>query len=159
MKFFSPLVLSTRFACLVKRLIKAPCLIALVSVLSIAPSVSAHHAFSAEFDANQPIELTGVVTKLELVNPHSWLYFDVKQADGTVANWGFEFGAPFSLKQKGLTKSTLPIGTQVTLKGYRAKNGLNFGYAVTASLPDGRVFTTGGAPDAPANQQKPAPKS
>lgn len=120
----------------------------------------AHHAFSAEFDANQPIELTGVVTKLELVNPHSWLYFDVKQADGTVSNWGFEFGAPFSLKQKGLTKASLPIGTQVTLKGFRAKNGLNFGYAVTATLADGRVFTTGGAPDAPANQQKPAaPKS
>lgn len=119
-----------------------------------APGVLAHHAFSAEFDANQPIELTGVVTKLELVNPHSWLYFDVKQTDGTVSNWGFEFGAPFSLKQKGLTKASLPIGTQVTLKGYRAKNGLNFGYAVTATLEDGRVFTTGGAPDAPASQQK-----
>ncbi len=155
MKFFLPLGLPTRLA----RPVNAPYLMTLLLTLFIAPSSFAHHAFSAEFDANQPIELTGVVTKLELVNPHSWLYFDVKQDDGTVTNWGFEFGAPFSLKQKGLTKSTLPIGTQVTLKGYRAKNGLNFGYAVTASLPDGRVFTTGGAPDAPANQQKPAPKS
>jgi len=128
----------------------------MLSVAAMASvNASAHHAFSAEFDANQPIELTGVVTKLELVNPHSWLYFDVKQADGTSENWGFEFGAPFSLKQKGLTKASLPIGTEVTLKGYRAKNGLNFGYAVTAVLADGRTFTTGGAPDAPAAQTAP----
>lgn len=128
----------------------------LISVSSLtAVHVSAHHAFSAEFDANQPIELKGVVTKLELVNPHSWLYFDVKKADGSAENWGFEFGAPFSLKQKGLTKASLPIGTEVTIKGYRAKNGLNFGYAVTAVLADGRTFTTGGAPDAPASQAKP----
>lgn len=146
-----------------QHLFKPVAKVAMAVALVLSSSGSfAHHAFSAEFDANQPIELTGVVTKLELVNPHSWLYFDVKQADGSVANWGFEFGAPFSLKQKGLTKASLPVGTQVTLKGYRAKNGLNFGYAVTATLADGRVFTTGGAPDAPANQnqQKPAaPKS
>ncbi|WP_052417107.1 DUF6152 family protein [Cellvibrio mixtus] len=145
----------------VRSLLKPLAGVAVVSAMVFSsPTTFAHHAFSAEFDANQPIELTGVVTKLELVNPHSWLYFDVKQADGKVANWGFEFGAPFSLKQKGLTKASLPVGTQVTLKGFRAKNGLNFGYAVTATLADGRVFTTGGAPDAPANQQKSsAPKS
>lgn len=145
----------------VRSLLKPLVGVAVVSAMGFSsPTTFAHHAFSAEFDANQPIELTGVVTKLELVNPHSWLYFDVKQADGKVANWGFEFGAPFSLKQKGLTKASLPVGTQVTLKGFRAKNGLNFGYAVTATLADGRVFTTGGAPDAPANQQKSsAPKS
>ncbi len=143
------------FAKKVQQLLKPLAGTAAVAAMVFSSSGAfAHHAFSAEFDANQPIELTGVVTKLELVNPHSWLYFDVKQADGKVANWGFEFGAPFSLKQKGLTKASLPIGTQVTLKGFRAKNGLNFGYAVTATLADGRVFTTGGAPDAPANQQK-----
>lgn len=139
----------------IQRLLKPLALVTTMMVMAVSSSGAfAHHAFSAEFDANQPIELTGVVTKLELVNPHSWLYFDVKKADGKVENWGFEFGAPFSLKQKGLTKSSLPIGTQVTLKGFRAKNGLNFGYAVTATLADGRIFTTGGAPDAPANQQK-----
>lgn len=139
----------------IQRLLKPLALVTTITAVAISSSGAlAHHAFSAEFDANQPIELTGVVTKLELVNPHSWLYFDVKKADGKVENWGFEFGAPFSLKQKGLTKSSLPIGTQVTLKGFRAKNGLNFGYAVTATLADGRIFTTGGAPDAPANQQK-----
>jgi hypothetical protein len=138
------------------KMIKWVSAVALTAGLATTTSVHAHHAFSAEFDANQPIELKGVVTKLELVNPHSWLYFDVKQADGTSTNWGFEFGAPFSLKQKGLTKAGLPVGTEVTIKGYRAKNGLNFGYAVTAVLADGRTFTTGGAPDAPASPAKPA---
>ncbi len=114
----------------------------------------AHHAFSAEFDAEQPIELKGVVTKLELVNPHSWLYLDVKQADGSAKNWGFEFGAPFSLKQKGITKASLPIGSEVTIQGYRAKNGKEFGYAVTTVLSDGRSVKTGGAQDAPDSQAK-----
>jgi hypothetical protein len=114
----------------------------------------AHHAFSAEFDAEQPIEIKGVVTKLELVNPHSWLYLDVKQADGNAKNWGFEFGAPFSLKQKGITKASLPIGSEVTIQGYRAKNGKEFGYAVTTVLSDGRSVKTGGAQDAPDAQAK-----
>jgi len=131
--------------------------LALLGTLSsFAVNSSAHHAFSAEFDANQPIELKGVVSKLELVNPHSWLYFDVTLENGEKSNWGFEFGSPFSLKQKGLTKSTLPIGTEVTVKGYRAKNGLSFGYAVSVTLPDGKSFVTGGAPDAPSAQPAPS---
>lgn len=116
-----------------------------------APAI-AHHAFSAEFDAKQPIEIKGVVTKLELVNPHSWLYLDVKNADGTVSNWGFEFGAPFSLKEKGITKATLAAGTPVTINGFRSKSGKDFGYAVTTTLADGRSFQTGGAQDAPTAQ-------
>ena len=111
-------------------------------------SAQAHHAFSAEFDAQQPIELKGVVSKLELVNPHSWLYLDVKQADGSSKNWGFEFGAPFSLKKNGITKASLPVGSEVTIQGYRAKNGKEFGYAVTTQLSDGRSVKTGGAQDA-----------
>ena len=119
--------------------------------LSLQP-VQAHHAFSAEFDAQQPIELKGVVSKLELVNPHSWLYLDVKQADGSSKNWGFEFGAPFSLKKNGITKASLPVGSEVTIQGYRAKNGKEFGYAVTTVLSDGRNVKTGGAQDAPDAQ-------
>lgn len=110
----------------------------------------AHHAFSAEFDANQPVELKGVVTKLELTNPHSWLYIDVKNADGSVTNWGFEFGAPFSLKEKGINKTVLKPGVEVAIKGYRSKNEKEYGYAVTTTLADGRSFKTGGAQDAPA---------
>lgn len=111
---------------------------------------SAHHAFSAEFDADKPLDISGTVTKAKWVNPHSWLYFDVKNADGSVTNWGVEFGAPFSLQEKGLTKATLPVGTEVKVKGYKAKNGGPFGYAVYVTLPDGRTFQTGGAQDAPA---------
>ncbi|GGY71733.1 hypothetical protein GCM10011613_15750 [Cellvibrio zantedeschiae] len=128
---------------------------ALVSLFSYAGYASAHHAFSAEFDALKPIELKGVVKKLELVNPHSWLYLEVKKSDGTLEQWGVEFGAPFSLKQKGITKGTLTPGSEIAIKGYRAKNGQNFGYAVSATLADGRSVATGGAPDAPATQAAP----
>jgi hypothetical protein len=127
-------------------------LLAMAALGGVVVPAYAHHAFSAEFDAEKPVELTGTVTKLELVNPHSWLYLDVKQSDGTVANWGLEFGAPFSLKEKGVTKATVPVGSQVTVQGYRAKNGKNFGYAVTTILSDGRAVKTGGAQDAPAAQ-------
>ncbi len=120
--------------------------------LIVAQGASAHHAFSAEFDADKPLELSGTVTKAKWVNPHSWLYFDVKGPDGKVTNWGVEFGAPFALQQQGLTKTVLPVGTEVKVKGYRAKNGGPFGYAVTVTLPDGRSFKTGGAQDSPAGQ-------
>jgi hypothetical protein len=119
-------------------------------LLLSAQNVTAHHAFSAEFDALKPVEIKGVVTKAEWVNPHSWVYVDVKEADGTVSNWGFEFGAPFSLKQKGLTKTVLPSGTEVVINGYLSKNGKKFAYSTSIKLADGRVFQTGGAQDAPA---------
>lgn len=125
----------------------------LLALLAASIPALAHHAFSAEFDGKQPIEVKGVVTKFELVNPHSWLYLDVKGPDGTVTNWGFEFGAPFSLREKGLTKSTLTAGSEITIKGFRSKSGKPYGYAVTTTLADGRSIQTGGAQDAPATAQ------
>lgn len=125
---------------------------AAASILVAALPVRAHHAFSAEFDADKPIELAGTVTKIKWVNPHSWLYFDVKAADGTVTNWGVEFGAPSQLARIGLTKVDVTPGTQVRVKGFLAKNGGPFGYSVVITLPDGRTFKTGGAADAPANR-------
>lgn len=115
-----------------------------------SPSTQGHHAFAAEFDADQPIDLKGKVTKVRWVNPHSWLYFDVQGADGKVTNWGVEFGAPNQLARIGLTKADVIPGTQVHIKGYRAKNGGPYGYSVIVTLDDGRSFQTGGAQDAPA---------
>lgn len=125
-----------------------------LALAASSASALAHHAFAAEFDADQPIELKGSVTKAKWVNPHSWLYFDVKGPDGNVTNWGVEFGAPFALQQRGLTKAELPVGTEVLVKGYRSKNGGPFGYAVTVTLADGRSFQTGGAQDSPAGPQR-----
>lgn len=129
-----------------------------VSLLALFASqpASAHHAFAAEYDGNQPITVTGTVTKAQWVNPHSWLYVDVKDASGKVTNWGWEFGAPFSLREKGLTKTTLPIGAVVTLQGFRAKSGQGYAYASTLTLANGQVFQTGGAGDAPAVAAAPA---
>ena len=116
----------------------------------VATSANAHHAFAAEFDADQPIDLTGSVTKVKWVNPHSWLFFDVKDAQGNVTNWGVEFGAPNQLAKIGLKKADVQFGTQVHIKGYRSKNGGAFGYSVIVTFADGRSFQTGGAQDAPS---------
>jgi hypothetical protein len=129
-------------------------IIGTAGIFSLSLSAHAHHAFSAEFDAQKPVELKGTITQARWVNPHSWIYVDVKDKDGNVSNWGFEFGAPFSLKQKGLTKTTLPVGTEITLKGYRSKNGENYGYSTSITLADGTAYQTGGAQDAP--EPKPA---
>lgn len=124
--------------------------LATFALLTVSAHTAAHHAFAAEFDADQPLDLKGTVTKVRWVNPHSWLYFDVKQADGTVENWGVEFGAPNQLAKIGLAKADVAIGTQVHIKGYRAKNGGPYGYSVTVTFADGRTFKTGGAQDAPS---------
>ena len=126
-------------------------LAAVITVLWVAgpAEVMAHHAFAAEFDADQPLDLNGTVTKVKWVNPHSWLYFDVKGADGSVTNWGVEFGTPNALAEKGLKKTDLPVGAPVRIQGYRSKNGGAFGYCATLTLPDGRHFQTGGAQDTP----------
>ena len=125
---------------------------AILGVVASTLPANAHHAFSAEFDAAKPVTVKGVVTKFELVNPHSWLYIDVTGPDGKVTQWGFEFGAPFGLKEKGISKKTLAVGTEITISGYRAKTDQNFGYAVESTLADGRTIKTGGAQDAPAAQ-------
>lgn len=121
-----------------------------LGLTAVSAPAPAHHAFAAEFDADQPIDLQGTVTKVKWVNPHSWLYFDVKAPDGSVTNWGVEFGAPNQLANMGLRKADVAVGSTVHINGYRSKNGGPFGYSVTVTLADGRTFKTGGAQDSPA---------
>jgi hypothetical protein len=88
-----------------------------------AASLSAHHAFAAEFDANKPVKFQGKVTKMEWTNPHVWLHMDVKKPDGSVENWAFEAGTPNVLFRRGFTKQSLLPGTEVIVDGYQAKDG------------------------------------
>ena len=100
------------------------CAIALV-IASVTVTISAHHSFSAEFDLDKPIRLTGVVTKLEWTNPHAWFYIDVKDESGKVTNWGWELGSPNGLIRTGWNRNSLKIGTEVTVEGSRARDGGN----------------------------------
>ena len=83
----------------------------------------AHHSFAAEFDATQPITLSGTVTKMEWINPHAWIHLEVKKPDGTVENWEIETGNPSALIRRGFNRNSLPAGTEITVQGFRAKDG------------------------------------
>ncbi len=120
----------------------------LLTGAATSASLVAHHAFAAEFDASKPVELRGTVTRLQWTNPHSWLYVDVPGAGGAITPWAVEFGAPYSLMQKGLRKTDFPIGVEVIVKGFRAKSGKAVANASSVTLPNGRGFYTG-ADDGP----------
>jgi hypothetical protein len=110
----------------------------------LGATTSAHHAFSAEFDASQPVTLRGTVTKVQWINPHSWLYLDVKDpATGKVSSWKVEMGAPNQLLRRGWNKNTIPTGTEVSVEGYRAKNGLEIANGGNVVLADGRKLFVG----------------
>lgn len=118
--------------------------VAMVATVHISGNtLSAHHAFAAEFDREKPITLVGTLTKVAWVNPHGWIYVDVKGPDGKVTNWGIEFGAPNSLLRRGLRKTDFPVGTEVKVQGFLAKSGLPVANAATVVLPDGRTLFAG----------------
>jgi hypothetical protein len=122
---------------------KSSLLLAGLAVLLAAVPAVAHHSFAAEYDGTKPIKLTGTVTKFELTNPHSWIYIDVKDADGKVVNWGFETASVANLYRRGFRKDTVAPGTVVTIEGYLAKDGSRTGNAQKLTLPDGKTVVLG----------------
>jgi hypothetical protein len=107
---------------------------------------AAHHAFSAEFDATKPVELQGIVTKVEWVSPHAWVWVDVKDETGKVTAWSFELGAPPMLLRNGWTKDSIKLGAEVTVAGYRARSGLPVASCRFIRTADGKNFF-GGVPE------------
>src|ERR1700686_1242767 len=114
-----------------------------VGVLITMVSLLAHHAFTAEFDTKKPVKLRGTIAKIELVNPHSWIYIDVKNEDGTMAQWMLEAGSPNVLVRRGFSKNALPKGTEVIFEGFQAKDGSNRANGRDITFPDGKKLFIG----------------
>jgi hypothetical protein len=124
--------------------------------LLVAVPARAHHSFAAAYDETKTINLQGKVTKVELINPHSWIWIDVTDKSGKVTNWGIEGGPPTNLFRNGITKASLPVGTEIKLFGYQAKSGESKGVGVFVEYLDGRkVFMGGSAPGADGKSQPP----
>ena len=112
-------------------------------LLASAVPVVAHHAFSAEFDANRPLQLEGTVTRMEWINPHAWIHIDVTQDDGSVESWMIEGGTPNTLFRRGFTKDSLQPGTVIMVDGYQAKDGSMRANGRDLTLPDGQKLFLG----------------
>jgi hypothetical protein len=133
--------------------------VAALLVAAAAP-VLAHHSFAAEFDANKPVTIKGTVVKMEWSNPHSWIHIEVKSPDGKVETWAVEGGAPNALLRRGWNKNSLPVGTQITVDGFQAKDGALRANGRDIIFPDGKRLFIGssgtGAPIDGADPSEPA---
>lgn len=133
--------------------IQASVFVASLGLMAAAVPMLAHHSFAAEYDSNKPIKISGVVTKVEWMNPHARFYVDVKGADGKLTNWNFELGAIPVLLKQGWTKNSLKEGDQVSVEGSAAKDSSNTGNARSVVLANGkRVFGGSSAPNSGQDQ-------
>ena len=121
--------------------------LAIVAALVCASTpTSAHHAFAAEFDVNRPLELSGTVTKVEMINPHSWIHITVAGEGGETTDWMIEGGSPNSLYRRGITKDSVPIGSELKVVGYQARDGTNRAVGRTITFADGRSLFLNSTP-------------
>jgi hypothetical protein len=121
----------------------------LAGMLLVAPA-HAHHAFATEFDVNRQVELRGKVTKVELINPHSWIHIEVVGDDGKAVTWMVEGGSPNALVRRGITKNSIPVGSELVIRGYGTRDGSNKAVGREMTFADGRALFFGGTqtPDA-----------
>jgi hypothetical protein len=113
-------------------------------VVGFASTVMAHHSFSAEYDVEKPVMLKGTVTRMDWINPHSWIHLDVKKPDGAIDNWMIEVGAPNAMFRRGFNKNSLPVGTEIVVDGYQARdNTLKANGKVVTFLDGRRLFVSG----------------
>jgi hypothetical protein len=124
-------------------------------VAAVTAPAFAHHAFAGEFDASKPITLRGKVTRIEWINPHAWLHMDVVNAEGKVESWRIEAGSPNTLVRRGMTRDSIPTGTEIVVFGYRHRNGSNAANGRDVTLPDGtKLFLSSPGTGAPGGEER-----
>lgn len=131
--------------------------VALAAVALSPTPARAHHAFAAEFDANKPVHFeNATVTRVQLINPHSWIHVNVTMPDGSVENWAIEAGSPNILMRRGITKNTLKVGQKINVDGYQSKDGTHRANGRDLTLPDGqKLFLGSSGTGAPYEVQRP----